>query len=237
MKIQYCPKGCGVDFMFDFKKVPLPDYTRIEDVLNSVTHAIGVPLGITAVILAAVKIGNGATAADIAGIVIYGVCMVLLYFGSAFYHGLKPGFLKQIARVLDHSNVFLMIAGSLSAFYLLGVFEHNKTRALIFLVLSWVGALTGILLTFMDQERFKKVQMIMYIFLGWLALFSMKTIYDSYESGKIIVALFVIGGVVYMLGAAVYGIGKKKRYVHALFHLFVLAGTAIQFVGIYNYMI
>lgn len=223
--------------MFDFKKVPLPDYTRVEDVLNSVTHAIGVPLGITAVVFTAAKLGNGATAADIAGIALYGACMILLYMGSAFYHGLKPGFLKQIARVLDHSNVFLMIAGSLSAFYLLGVFDYNKTQALIFLVLSWIGALTGILLTFMDQEKFKKVQMIMYIFLGWLALFCMKTIYDNYETGKIIISLFVIGGVVYMLGAAVYGIGKKKRYVHALFHLFVLAGTAIQFVGIYNYMI
>lgn len=223
--------------MFDFKNVPLPDYTRVEDKLNSVTHALGVPLSVLAIVLSAIKIGNGATAADIAGIVIYGGCMALLYFGSAFYHGLKPGFLKQEARVLDHANVFLMIAGSLSAFFLLGVFDHNKTQAIIFLVLSWVGALAGILLTFMDQERFKKIQMVMYIFLGWLALFSMKTIYDNYAAGKIIITLFVVGGVVYMLGAAVYGIGKKKRYVHAIFHFFVLAGTIIQFVGIYNYML
>lgn len=223
--------------MFDFKNVPLPDYTRVEDKLNSVTHALGVPLSVLAIVLSAIKIGNGATAADIAGIVLYGSCMALLYFGSAFYHGLKPGFLKQVARVLDHANVFLMIAGSLSAFFLLGVFDHNKTQAIIFLVLSWVGALAGILLTFMDQERFKKIQMVMYIFLGWLALFSMKTIYDNYAAGKIIITLFVVGGVVYMLGAAVYGIGKKKRYVHAIFHFFVLAGTIIQFVGIYNYML
>lgn len=223
--------------MFDFKKVPLPDYTRLEDTVNSVTHALGVPLSILAIVLSSLKIKDGATGAEIAGIIIYGGCMALLYFGSAFYHGLKPGFVKQVARVLDHSNVFLMIAGSLSAFFLLGVFDHNKTQAIIFLILSWVGALSGIFLTLMDQERFKKVQMVMYIFLGWLALFSMKTIYDNYEAGKIIIALFVIGGIVYMLGAAVYGIGKKKRYVHAVFHFFVLAGTIIQFVGIYNYML
>ena len=223
--------------MFDFKKVPLPDYTRFEDRINSVTHALGIPLSVLAVVLSAVKIKDGATPAEIAGIIIYGGCMLLLYFGSAFYHGLKPGFVKQVARVLDHSNVFLMIAGSLSAFFLLGVFNHNKTQAIIFLILSWVGALTGIFLTLMDQERFKKVQMVMYIFLGWLALFSMKTIYDNYEAGKIIIALFVIGGVVYMLGAAVYGIGKKKRYFHAVFHFFVLAGTIIQFIGVYAYML
>lgn len=223
--------------MFDFKSVPLPDYTRFEDIINSVTHALGVPLSIIAVVLSALKIKDGATAAEIAGIVIYGSCMALLYLGSAFYHGLRPGFLKQVARVLDHSNIFLMIAGSLSAFFLLGVFNHNKTQAIIFLVLSWVGAIAGILLTVMDQERFKKIQMVMYIFLGWLALFSMKTIYDGYETGKIIITLFIVGGVVYMLGAAVYGIGKKKRYFHAIFHFFVLAGTIIQFVGIYNYMI
>ena len=223
--------------MFDFKSVPLPDYTRFEDIINSVTHALGVPLSIIAVVLSALKIKDGATAAEIAGIVIYGSCMALLYLGSAFYHGLRPGFLKQVARVLDHSNIFLMIAGSLSAFFLLGVFNHNKAQAITFLVLSWVGAIAGILLTVMDQERFKKIQMVMYIFLGWLALFSMKTIYDGYETGKIIITLFIVGGVVYMLGAAVYGIGKKKRYFHAIFHFFVLAGTIIQFVGIYNYMI
>ena len=223
--------------MFDFRKVPLPDYSRFEDIINSVTHALGIPLIILAIVFCAVKIKDGASAAQILGIILYGGCMALLYFGSAFYHGLKPGFVKQVARVLDHSNVFLMIAGSLSAFFLLGVFNHNRVQAIIFLVLSWVGALTGIFLTLMDQERFKKVQMIMYIFLGWLALFSLKTIYDNYAAGKIIIALFVVGGIVYMLGAAVYGIGKKKRYFHAVFHFFVLAGTIIQFVGIYNYML
>ena len=223
--------------MFDFKKVIIPDYTRVEDVINSVTHALGVPMSILAVVLSFVKIGKNISAAQITGIIIYGLCMALLYFGSAFYHGLKPGFLKQIARVLDHSNIFLMIAGSLSAFFLLGVFDFNRTQAVIFLVLSWVGAIIGILLTFMDQERFKKIQMVMYIFLGWLALFSMKTIYDNFVFGKIILIFLIVGGVVYMLGAAVYGIGKKKRYVHAIFHIFVLAGTIIQFIGIYKYMI
>lgn len=238
LNLQIFPEfGLGVIVMFDFKKVPLPDYTRLEDTINSATHALGVPLSILAIVLSALKIKNGATSAEIAGIVIYGICMALLYFGSAFYHGLKPGFLKQVARVIDHSNVFLMIAGSLSAYFLLGVFSFNKVLSIVLLVLSWVGALSGIFLTLMDQERFKKIQMVMYIFLGWLALFSMKTIYDNYEAGKLIIILLIVGGVVYMLGAAVYGIGKKKRYFHAIFHFFVLAGTAIQFVGIYNYLL
>ena len=133
--------------MFDFKKVPLPDYTRIEDTINSVTHALGVPLSIFAIIISVLKIKDGPTGAEIAGIVIYGTCMALLYFGSAFYHGLKPGFIKQVARVLDHSNIFLMIAGSLTAFYLVGVFDHDRTQAIVFCVLSWVGALVGIFLT------------------------------------------------------------------------------------------
>lgn len=223
--------------MFDFKAVPLPDYTRKEDILNSVTHALGVPLSVLAVVLAAVKIGNGATVANIVGITVYGICTAVLYFGSAFYHGLKPGFLKQIARVLDHSNIFLMIAGSLTAFFLLGVFDYNEKQAVIYCILSWVGAVVGILLTFMDQERFKKIQMVMYLFLGWLSIFSMKTIYQNYEAGKTIILLFVLGGIVYMLGAAVYGLGKKKHFVHTVFHIFVIAGTAIQFVGVYKYLL
>ena len=223
--------------MFDFRKVTLPDYTRIEDTINSVTHALGVPLSIIAIVLSALKIGKGADAIQITGIIIYGGCMALLYFGSAFYHGLRPGFIKQVARVIDHTNVFLMIAGTLTAFYLLGVFDHDKKQAIIFCVLSWVGALTGIFLTIMDQDRFKKVQMVMYIFLGWISIFSMKTIYDNYDAGKTIITTVVVGGIVYMIGAALYGVGKKKRYFHAVFHIFILAGTIIQFVGIYNYMI
>ena len=95
--------------MFDFRRVPLPDYTRFEDGINSFTHAIGVPFSFAAAVLLFRKLGGGMTASEAIYTVIYALSMFIVFFGSAFYHGLKPGYKKQVARVLDHSNIFFMI--------------------------------------------------------------------------------------------------------------------------------
>ena len=190
--------------MFDFSKVPLPSYSRKEDILNCVTHAIGVPVCVTALIMCFVKLGADITPLQIFTMLLCGVCSVILYAGSAFYHGIKPGRLKQIARVLD---------------------------------VSWVLTLLGIFLTFMDQEKFKKVQMIMYIFLGWLILIGAKIVWQASENGKKFMLFVIAGGIIYLIGAAFYGLGKKRPYVHSVFHIFVLAGTVCQFAGMYLYLI
>lgn len=223
--------------MLKFKDVPLPDYTRVEDTANSVTHALGVPLSIMAIIISIDKLGQGVSPVKTAAVIVYGVCMLILYLGSAYYHGLKPGIVKQVARVLDHANVFLMIAGSLTAFFLLGIFDFDRTQAIILCSISWIVAITGIILTFINQEKFKKVQMAMYLLLGWFAVFGISTVYKSYPFGKELVMLIFLGGVAYTVGAIFYGIGKSKRYAHTVFHLFILAGTALQFVGIYKYLL
>lgn len=222
--------------MFDFDKVPLPDYSRLEDTVNSVTHALGVPVVIAAAVLSFLK--DGALAPlQAAAIVICAVSSGIMYFGSAFYHGLKPGKTKQIARVLDHSNIFLMIAGTLTAFYLLGVIQTQRTLAIALTVFSWVVSLIGILLTFMDLHKFRKVQMAMYICLGWTAIFGIFSLYKLGGDYHSFVLLVFIGGLLYTLGAVLYGVGKKLRYVHAVFHIFVLAATVLQFFAIYKYML
>lgn len=223
--------------MFDFSKVPLPAYSRKEDILNSVSHAIGVPVCIAALIMCFIKIGADITPLEIFTMLLCGACSILLYAGSAFYHGLRPGKLKKIARVLDHSNVFLMITGCMSVFFLMCYIDYNRTLAIIMFIVSWVLTLLGIFLTFMDQEKFKKVQMAMYVFLGWLILIGAKTVWQSSEDGKKFMIFVAVGGVSYLIGAVLYGVGKKRPYFHCIFHIFVLLGTLFQFAGLYLYLI
>lgn len=223
--------------MFDFSKVPLPEYSRKEDIINSVSHALGVPVCIAALIMCFIKIGADITPLQIFTLLLCGLCCVILYAGSAFYHGLKPSYLKRIARVLDHSNIFLMITGCMSVFFLMCYINYNRTLAIIMFAVSWVLTLLGIFLTFMNQEKFKKVQMIMYIFLGWLILIGAKTVWQASEEGKKFMIFVAVGGVLYLIGAVLYGVGKKRPYVHFVFHLFVLGGTVCQFAGMYLYLI
>ena len=223
--------------MFDFNKVPLPDYSRKEDIINSVSHAVGVPVCIAALIMCFVKLGSDITPLQIFTMLLCGACSIILYAGSAFYHGLKPSYLKRIARVLDHSNIFLMITGCMSVFFLMCYIDYNRTLAIIMFIVSWVLTLLGILLTFMDQERFKKVQMVMYIFLGWLILIGAKTVWQSSVEGKKFMLFVAVGGASYLIGAVLYGVGKKRPYVHCVFHIFVLLGTLFQFAGLYLYLI
>jgi hemolysin III len=223
--------------MFDLKKVPIPNYSRTEDMVNSITHAPGAVFAIVAMIMCFKKAGPDRTGVQTAAFIIYGVCMFILYFGSAYYHGRHPGFVKQVARVIDHSNVFLMITGTLSAYYLLGVMPVKYGIGLALFILSWVITAVGILLTFMDQERFKKIQMVMYLVLGWSAAFVLKSVWTLKDNGREFVLYILIGGIVYTDGAILYGIGKKVPYIHAVFHIFILAGTILQFCGIYLYAI
>lgn len=235
--INYLSYFFVVIIMFDFRKVPLPDYSRLEDGINSVTHFLGVPIVIITAVMSLIKLGDTATTIQKAAIIICAVSSAIMYGGSAFYHGLKPSDLKRFARVLDHSNIFLMISGTLTAFYLLGVIQTERKLAVGLTIFSWVVAVVGILLTCMDLHRFRKVQMAMYIMLGWTAIFGIVKLWNAGDNMRHFLLLVAIGGVLYTVGAIVYGIGKKVKYVHAVFHIFVLAATIVQFCGIYKYMI
>lgn len=223
--------------MFDFKSVPLPDYTRFEDGINSVTHALGVPLTLVMTVLCFLKPGSEHTATKTAGLLLCAVATCIMYFGSAFYHGLRPSYTKRVARVLDHSNIFLMISGTLSAFYLLALIQVKPALAIGLCIGSWVVSLLGIFFTFMDLHKFRKIQMAMYLILGWSAVIGFYSVWKMGDAGKSFVILVGIGGLLYSVGAILYGVGKKLRYIHAVFHVFILAATAIQLYAIYTYMV
>lgn len=222
--------------MFDIKSVPVPNYSRKEDMVNSITHAPGVLFAVIAFAMVLHKLGSGITGVQILAVVLSCFSMFVLYFGSALYHGLRPGFAKQLARVLDHSNIFMMIAGSLTALYLFGVYPVKRTLGITLTAVSWGIAAIGILFTFMDQEKFKKIQMALYLVLGWSAVSGISCVIKTGPAGKQFALLILLGGIVYSIGAIFYGVGKKIPYIHSVFHIFILAGTILQFCGIYLFL-
>lgn len=221
--------------IFNLKNIPLPDYSPAEDRVNSITHAIGVPMYLVGAFFL-LRLQNGrASGVQSFSTVIYLLSTLLVFLGSAVYHGLKPGFHKQVARALDHSNIYLMISGNVTAFYLAHVYQAAPTLSVSLIVLIWILSAAGILLTFMDLKRFNIPQIFMYVLLGWIAVFGMRSVNAGSDADRAFLHAVILGGICITVGAAIYFVGKKVRYFHALFHLFVLAGNWIIFLGTYRY--
>ena len=222
--------------MFDFRRVPLPDYSRFEDGVNSVTHAVGVPFAVISGVLLLKKFGEGITTEQTVCTLIYAVSMFIVFFGSAYYHGLKPGYKKQVARVLDHSNIFLMISGTVTAFGIFAVKPVNGTMGIVLPAVVWAASAVGIFLNFLDLDKFKWLQLVMYVLLGWSAVIGMFPIYKTGDDGKTFVYRVLMGGACFTVGALLYVIGKKHKYFHAVFHVFVLAGAVVMYAAMYKYI-
>lgn len=223
--------------MFDFKSVPIPDYSRKEDWVNSITHMIGVPFAIFALVMCIIRCVSLSHFGFIPAVIVYGITMIILYASSAAYHGFNPSFPKKVLRVVDHSVIFLLIAGTVTPCSLVAVKAVDLKMGIAICVSEWVLAVLGILFTFMNQEKFKVVQMIMYIAMGWAVVIGLSRVYKFSELGKMSVLFIIGGGIAYTIGAILYGIGKKVKYIHSVFHVFILAGSVLQFVGIYKYML
>jgi len=219
--------------MFDFHSVPLPDYSRKEDIINSVTHAIGVPISIIgAAILIAVRMKNNGTVIEIASGYIYGISMIIVFLGSAIYHGLKPSYAKQVARVIDHCNVLVVIAGSVTALFMAEVYELNGRLSVTASIIIAVASVIGIFFTLMDQEKFKVPQYILYLVLGFSGLIGYRVLRNS-GNAKIYLLYLYIGSSIMLLGAILYLVGKKKRYFHAVFHVCMVLGVIFHIIGTY----
>ena len=200
-----------------------------EEIANSVSHGLGVLLAIAAVPVLVVGAVRRGTAADIVGASVFGAAMVLMYLASTLYHALPPGRAKRIFRVLDHSAIFLMIAGTYTPFTL-GVLFGGWGWTLFGLV--WGVAAAGIVLKAVAGIRFKVFSTLLYIAMGWLMVIAIKPLLSGMEPAGLLWLL--AGGLAYTLGTAVYAI-KGVRYSHFVWHLFVLTGSACHFVAVLGY--
>lgn len=210
------------------ENVCLPYYTKKEDRANSISHTVGVIFGAVAMIILFLKSHD---ISHVISSIIFGVAMIILYSGSSIYHRLPRGKAKKIARLVDHSVIFVLITGTSIPLMILDVLPYYKTLAIVCISVSVVTALLGIVLTFIDQEKYKKLQMVLYMVLGWMCIFLFYPIYKCDPNALLLFGLLVLGGAVYTLGTIFYSIGRFKRYYHFIFHLFILGGTVTHFLA------
>lgn len=218
------------------KHVSAAVYTKGEERLNFLTHAAGAVFGIVALLLCAVKASHNGSATDIFVAVLYGLSITVMFTASAVYHALPDSNVKLVCRVIDHSVIFVAIAGTATPCAYNILHEHPFSAALI-LTVSWLALIVGIAATVINFEKSKKIQLAMYVCVGIAAgVFGIPALLEYPD--KSVIFYLCGGGAAYLVGFVFYVLHKKKnkKYFHGIFHLFVLAGAVIHFLGIYKFV-
>lgn len=213
----------------------LPTYTKGEEIFNMVSHIVGVPLGIVAIVLCVVVAAIHGNVYGIVSGAIYGVTMTVLYTMSSIYHGLSPKLhAKKIFQIIDHCSIFLLIAGSYTPFALCTIREYDPATGWVIFAGIWILAIFGIILNSIDLKRYRVVSMICYLFMGWCIIFKINILPALLGTAGMV--LLVAGGIAYTIGAVLYGLGRKYKYMHSVFHLFILLGSLLHFFCILLYV-
>lgn len=215
----------------------LPSYTKGEEIMNMVTHIIGGVIGIVALVLCVIFAANSKNGYAIGSSIVFGVSMILLYTISSIYHGLSPrkATAKKVMQVLDHSTIFLLIAGSYTPVLLIKIREHSPTLAWSLFGVVWFIAIIGIILNSIDLKKYRVFSNICYLTLGWCILITGTDLITFIGIPAVI--LLLSGGISYTVGVIFYGLGKKKKYFHSIFHIFVTIGSLLHFLCILLFII
>lgn len=213
----------------------LPTYTKGEEIFNMTSHIVGGVLGIVATTLCVIMAALHNNVYGIVSGAIYGVTMILLYTISSIYHGLSPKRMsKKVFQILDHCSIFLLIAGSYTPVALCTIRSVSILHGWLIFGIIWGAAALGITLNAIDLQSTKKFSMICYLLMGWCIIFKFNLLIQAMNKNGVI--LMVAGGVAYTIGAVLYGIGRKKKYFHSIFHLFIVLGSLLQFFSILFYV-
>lgn len=214
---------------------PLPNYSLKEERMNMYSHLFGVLCAL--VMLGIVIHATSQHPLPYARLssVVYVLSVLAMLVVSSVYHGLPKGMSKQVMRVVDHCVIFFTIAGTYTPITLLGIRLINPVMAWSILGVEWVLAILGATLNAIDLHRYSRFSMACYLGMGWCVIISLK---PAIQAMTLPGFMWILGGgIAYTIGAILYQIGKKKPYRHAVFHIFVLLGVLIQFVGVWKYLL
>ena len=213
-------------------KIEIPHYTLGEELMSAISHGVGALLGVAALLLCVVRSAQHGSAMAVVCSAIYGFTLIVLYTMSTMYHSLAVNRAKKVFRVIDHCSIYLLIAGTYTPFSLITL---NDPVGYIIFAVVWITAIVGITFSAIDLKRFRVFSMTAYIAMGWVIIFAFKPLLDAMPAPGI--WLLLSGGIAYTLGVLPFALGKKHKYMHSLFHFFVLAGSILHFLCIYLYVI
>lgn len=216
-------------------KIDIPRYALSEELLSAISHGLGVLLSIAALVLCIIYSSIHHNVYAVISSAIYGSMSIILYCMSTLYHSFKVNNAKRFFRIIDHCSIYLLIAGTYTPYALVTLRSAIPSLGWTVFGVIWACAILGITLTSIDMNKFKRFGLFLYIIMGWMIIFTFKVLLNNLNRSGIY--LMLGAGIIYTIGAVLYGIGKKVKYIHSLFHFFVLAASILFFFSIFLYVI
>lgn len=213
----------------------LPDYTKGEEIFNMVTHIVGGAFGVAYLALCVIFAALHSNVWGVVGGAIYGASVTVLFTMSSVYHGVVPQTAKKVLQVIDHCTIYFMIAGTYTPYTLCTLRKINTALGWSVFGIVWGIAALAVTLTAIDLKKYRVFSMICYLGMGWCIIFTAVPLFR--ELGFWGSFFLLAGGILYTVGAVLYGLGKKKRYIHSIFHIFVVLASLMHFFGIFFYVI
>lgn len=206
-------------------------YTIGEEIAHALSHGLGVVLAIAGLTVLVARAALYGTSVHITSAAIFGSTLVLMYTASTLYHSIPIPRAKKVLRAVDHSSIYLLIAGSYTPFTLVTL---QDPWGWIVFALVWSLALAGVIFKIFSTGRFEKLSLAIYLAMGWCIVVAIKPLIQSLPTGGLL--LLFAGGVAYSGGVAFY-VWERMRYHHAIWHVFVLAGSVLHYFAILLYVI
>ena len=210
-------------------------YTLGEEISNSITHGIGSLLSIAALVIMVVVAAIHHNTIGVVTSAIFGASLIILYTMSTLYHAISNEKAKKVLKVFDHCTIYLLIAGSYTPFTLVALRSINSAKAWVIFSIVWAIAVFGIVMYAFFKNRFKVLNIVSYIVMGWVVLIALPEIIQFFKVNNAMAGFYLLlaGGLSYKLVVIFYLLQKKNlRYFHTIWHLFVLGGSICHFLSV-----
>ena len=213
----------------------LPNYTRGEERMNMITHIAGGAIGVAALVLCVIRSAIHDNVYGIVSSAIYGLSMIAMFTISSVYHGLKPNMGKKVMQVIDHCTIYFLIAGTYTVIVLSALRPVYPALGWGLFAFEWGLTTIASIVTAIDHKRYGVFAMICYIGMGWAVIPFWRQTLEVLTLPGFLLLLF--GGIAYTIGSVLYGLGKRRKWMHSVFHIFVDLGALLQFLAVLLYAI
>lgn len=213
----------------------LPKYTKGEEIFNMVSHIVGGAFGITAIVLCSIFAAINGNVYGVVSGTIFGSTMLVLYTMSSIYHGLNPQTMaKKVFQIIDHCSIYILIAGTYTPVALCTLREYSTVEGWVLFGIIWAMAIIGATLNSIDLKKYSIFSMVCYLVMGWCIILRIGIIVELLGYGAL--ALLLSGGIAYTVGAIFYKVGKNKKWMHSVFHIFCVIGSILHFLMVLLYV-
>ena len=213
----------------------LPIYSRGEELMNMITHIVGSVLGIIVLVTCILRAASRDNGYGIVSCSVYGASFIIMFTISSVYHGLPASMGKKVMQVVDHCTIYFLIAGTYTAVVLCALRPMYPALAWGLFFFEWSLALIAAVFTAIDLKKYSVFSMACYIGMGWAVIPFWRQVLQVMSLPGFL--LLLSGGIAYTIGSVLYGLGRTRKWMHSIFHIFVDLGALLQFLSVLLYAI